>query len=314
MGMRRGFTIIEVLLFLSITMLLMAGMFIGTNTNIERERYADSVESVRAFLQEQYEYVANPMGLRDRPTGNTALGACLVQKNDNGALVNIDTAPVTIGSVAYTTTSPTEEGVWRGRSHCLIYGRLIEFTSNQAGEPVLLASSVVGLDLESIALSNHDTLYLNSLMTKTDLTLLAEARLGRAADTSTFLVPWEATVSGLNRSNNSLQTPAGGAILIVRTPLSGSVRTFILDSGNTCGLDELGACTEQFRPADNRILESTLANRYFCVLEGQGNRRFAEQRRVVRVRGNIGNSTGVDILPLDTAADDEGEVVRCPNT
>lgn len=51
---QRGFTIIEVLLFLSISGLLMALLFVGTGIAIQRQQYQDTIQSFASFLRSQY--------------------------------------------------------------------------------------------------------------------------------------------------------------------------------------------------------------------------------------------------------------------
>lgn len=51
---QRGFTIIEVLLFLSISGLLMALLFVGTGVAIQRQQYQDTIQSFAGFVRGQY--------------------------------------------------------------------------------------------------------------------------------------------------------------------------------------------------------------------------------------------------------------------
>ena len=54
-----GFTIIETMLFLGITGLLVMGVLVGAGTQINVQRYRDSVTSLQSNLQQQYSDVAN---------------------------------------------------------------------------------------------------------------------------------------------------------------------------------------------------------------------------------------------------------------
>jgi len=104
-GVKNGFTILEVVLVLAVTVALLVGLLAGTGTVIARQRYNDSVTSFRDFLQRQYSLVAdvqnNSMQVDCRRTGTI----------ENGFSVSAG-GPDTGG---------------RGRSDCLIYGRLFFF-------------------------------------------------------------------------------------------------------------------------------------------------------------------------------------------
>ncbi|MBQ6320835.1 hypothetical protein IJI17_01260 [Candidatus Saccharibacteria bacterium] len=55
----RGFTVIEVSLFLALSGLLMVGLIVGTNASISRQRYNDSVNNFAEYLRTAYNDVAN---------------------------------------------------------------------------------------------------------------------------------------------------------------------------------------------------------------------------------------------------------------
>lgn len=55
----RGFTIIELVLFLGITGLVMGVLLVGVGSSLNRERYRDAVTSFENYLQGQYNLVSN---------------------------------------------------------------------------------------------------------------------------------------------------------------------------------------------------------------------------------------------------------------
>ncbi len=97
---QRGFTIIEVMLFLAISGLLFAMLMIGVNNGIAQQRYLDSVRSYKAFLQDQYSETLNTRNSRSNSLDCTATGVV-----DNGA----DSTPGT-------------------NANCVILGRVIKIT------------------------------------------------------------------------------------------------------------------------------------------------------------------------------------------
>lgn len=102
----RGFTIIEVMLFLAISGLMVAGMFIGISGSINRQRYEDAVYSFQDYMQSQYNLVDN------------------VRNNRSDSVAGCD-------------------GGSRGTSNCAIVGRLVTTTDgrNFISEPVFARNS-----------------------------------------------------------------------------------------------------------------------------------------------------------------------------
>lgn len=76
MGMKRtsGFTIIEVVLFLSISGILTVGILAGAGSSINQQRYRDSVNSFVVLLQDQYSEVINTRN--ERLSSNESVSGC----------------------------------------------------------------------------------------------------------------------------------------------------------------------------------------------------------------------------------------------
>lgn len=62
---KKGFTIIEVMIFLAISGLLLMGVLSGTYLSISRQRYNDSVRGFAEFLRQVYGEVISPESLGD---------------------------------------------------------------------------------------------------------------------------------------------------------------------------------------------------------------------------------------------------------
>lgn len=97
MHQQKGFTIVEVVLFLAISSGLAIALFAGTSMAIQRQQYRDSVQSFTTFLKVQYEKVASVEN--DRTSANK----CLIEGADG-----IDTPS------------------GRGQSNCVIIGRYMQ--------------------------------------------------------------------------------------------------------------------------------------------------------------------------------------------
>ena len=117
MDMRRqsGFTIIEVMLFISISALLATALMVGWTVTINTQSYRDSTRSLAAILQQQYTDVVNVSNGREDTLG------CRVV---NGAT-----------AVSETNQTPI------GQSDCVLMGRYIELNGSE-----LSMNTVVGYE------------------------------------------------------------------------------------------------------------------------------------------------------------------------
>lgn len=180
MGIKQtsGFTIIEVMLFLSISGLLFVGLMVGVNTNINQQRYRDSVASFSGLLQQQYSEVANTRN--DRDDGWRCSGSIVEQDPENGQA--------------------------RGTTDCVFLGRYIRSLDNGTKIEV---GNVIGNEPAASALINSD-----------NEALAAYAPRQSVYDQTVYDPEWGALL------RDTEDHPANFTVLILRSPLSGLVRTF----------------------------------------------------------------------------------------
>lgn len=95
----RGFTVIELMLFLGVTGALFAALMFGVNASVNQQRYRESVVSLGALLQGEYSEVSNT-------------------RNDS----NNDWACTSHGTVEQDNTA----SVFRGTSPCVLLGKAIQ--------------------------------------------------------------------------------------------------------------------------------------------------------------------------------------------
>jgi hypothetical protein len=319
-------------MFLAITGLLLTGMLVGTGANLARERYNDGVATVEEFLAQQFNLVQNPERMSDGSNNQSCVaysssGSRLTFSNGSPDIYNANTAWLGTDGIP---------GEYRGRSDCLIYGRLIEFwygTSNFDGSANdangadnqqnqnslqrIAATTVVGRDLENCfdtqtgnygrcSVANNDIDYRANLLTWTDEQLVAATKIGRANDTKVFTPDWGVSLAGYTRSGatgivSNPETQPQGSILIMRMPISGSVRTYITTDNDTRNIKALSALA---------VPANSVNNRYFCAVP-DGSGIWTPTRKIIRIQQNIGNVSAVSVLPTDTASDDEGQLIQC---
>ena len=95
MSKQRGFTVIEVTLFLAVSGLLIIGVLITVGSSLNAQRYRDATQSFKSLLQEQYSDIANTQNSRE-----------------NNWSCNSSNASTATGS-----------GVFRGQTDCLLVGK-----------------------------------------------------------------------------------------------------------------------------------------------------------------------------------------------
>lgn len=177
-----GFTIIETILFLAISGALTVGMLVGSGVAINQQRYRDSVNSLKSFVQQQYNEVTNVVNGRDGSE------AC------NDAVVTDSTESVTPQS--------------RGTSECILLGRHIVIDAT--GKRVT-ASNVVAYHTPGATEAASDILEITTNYT------LGLSKINQDVTE----VAWGATVVHQGTSDAMPMS-----LLILRSPLSGSIMTY----------------------------------------------------------------------------------------
>lgn len=197
---RRGFTMIETMLFLAITGVLVVVILAGSGVAINQQRYRDSVNSFASFLQAQY---ADATSVH----------------NDRGATWTCSDT----GGLKLTPTG----GDSRGASQCDLLGQVIRSTDGNT----ITVDPVIGYN-ETRALTMKPTPTSDVAM----LQAMSLQSLGSvdSSQTQSQQLEWGAKL--VNKDGS----PAAFSILIVKSPLSGTLRTFAA-SGSSAGTISLGS-------------------------------------------------------------------------
>ena len=128
-----GFTIIETMLFLAVTGMLATVILVGSGVAIGQQRYRDSVNSLKSYVQQQYSEVTNVVNSRDKSWTCDA----------NGNAIEADA----LGGQA------------RGTSDCVLLGRYI--TVDETGTK-LTSSNVIGYKASGATTAVNDILELTT--------------------------------------------------------------------------------------------------------------------------------------------------------
>ncbi len=278
---KSGFTIIEVVLVLAITGLMVLTAITTVSGTVSRQRYSDSVNSFRDFLREQY-----------------------------NSLLNSD-----ISRRSTTTLNDCGDTTQRGRSTCLVLGKLLKFEtddSNQSSK--VLTYDVVGKEIAAVAEYNI----------KTDDEYFRNQYLSlRVTNPKEHDLDW---LARLTYKNNESEAGGGSSltstsskffVLIIRSELTGSIRTYInrnVPAPSSEGLDGVmrhlvGSRGGSYGDGSANLQSSAI----FCVHPGGGG--DIRNKRAVVIRPNGSNASAVEIAPLDVPtvmADGKTvEVVKC---
>lgn len=185
-----GFTIIEVVLFLAITGLMAAVMLGGWTTMINTQRYGDSVKTLQAFMQQQYNLVYN------------------VQNERNNAY--------TCDSADGVKTNGS--AVARGQTDCVLLGRYITLYNGTD----MSVRSVIGIEPTGDTSTTND---IDALLAFDPKYSVENSGL---AD-SEFVIPWGAVAidspSNKNAQNYAiaiLRSPESGIVHTYAQKLTGS--------------------------------------------------------------------------------------------
>ena len=267
---RRGFTLIEVGLFLAITGFLIIGIFVGTGNSLAQQRYKDSVQSFAEFLRGAYSSVADPENIGD------------------------------------------------GRSEKAIYGKLItfgealDFDGNPNTENAIFTYDVIGDIKGTFSTSEQDG---NTILSQL-YSLGANVVIPKTENGTTTLVPagfyssyvpkWESRIETVKKS-----TVFKGALLIVRSPKSGTIYTYTLFDniqygGTTIEVNQAlkdHPNNLNLNPLKDFFLSATMPHFQnqqidFCVANS-GMNVYNGIRQDIRLTAHAHNASSVIIVSLD---------------
>lgn len=189
---RGGFTIIEVMLVMAVTGLVAMTLLIGWTINVNTQSYKDSTNSLVAYLQLQYDEIFNV-------------------SNDRGRTLTCVSGG---GAGAYDGTTPSTN---RGSSDCVIMGRYLSVSGANITTRRIIGveplSTVPTPTTDLMSIQQYSPYYSNN---------------GAIESASVFDIPWGATLYG---PGDPTKTATSLNIVIMRSPISGAVYTYVVPGG-----------------------------------------------------------------------------------
>lgn len=279
--LKSGFTIIEVMLFLAITGLLIGGILAGTNQSLNTQRYRSAVEDLRNTITAQYATSLSLRNLTEDSSGNTTSG-----------LNSVDPCSVIDGA------GGIETHVARGSSNCLYVGRLIllSATSSEQISQLKVYPVVAKVLYQGISgiFRNESGDLLPTLPADegpvTDQNSLQVAAFTRNSN----LVIDKPVDWGLVAVEPSTDNIQNVGILVFRSPLSGSITTYIIKDTDSLAPGYLNDLNDHMNPDVN------IGDLKLCMADLTGPLDQASRQAILIKAGATGPS---DVERLGEAAE-----------
>ncbi len=212
-GSDKGFTIIEVMLFLAITGVLFATLIVGVGANIFRQNYLNSVRSYEALLQSEYAEAVST-----KQEVDASLREC------------------TGGAVPITGGSSRSTG--RGTTDCIILGRLIQVdpggksvtVTSVTGRDVPSSSGAIG-DLDALLVSEPKETLIGKRTVELDAGITLRTASTPRADSTAVVLIVRSPLSGLVHifASDSMPSPRTPATS-VKGLISSGHRTAVVEN------------------------------------------------------------------------------------
>ena len=277
---KKGFTIIEISLFLAIAGLIVAGVIVSTQGVLSRRRYEDSVQDITSQLRNIF-----ASALNTQITGNEKLWS------DCG-------------------TETTTGGRMTGRGNCVVYGVLAWGYNNDDGALILQSTKVIGLDYD-YAVENDDTTHVTEAgSTLGIMQTIAKAGYLDTDNANRFVAfsptkyegRWEAGISNAYPVSGTdvlvdYDDP-GFSILLLRSPQTGEYLSYFSNrpymiGGNIAIVDSdetYSGSTVPFTDA-NYHFSSNTEGLFLCVNAGIG-QGYNDGRHLIRIMpGTVSESS-----------------------
>ncbi len=277
----KGFTLVEIALFLAVTGALFVGIIAGTQNSIRLQRYNDSVQSFANFWRDIYASVSNTQNLGDGRSDQAVYGKLVVF----GEACNFDGGSANFSSCM---GKPTSTG-----------GQTI-FTYDVIGNIPRPGGSIENNTLEALASQEA-----NVLVVKENGSSGIDVYPSGFIDS--YTPTWGATIEKPSIQYANDKWPFTGSILVVKHPRSTAIGTYVSSK-----IIEVNRVMAEKSDAAKTILKDVLElagtdpsafelkEVDFCINSDDiGQARF--RRQDVRLVKNANNVSGVEILSAESS-------------
>lgn len=290
MKSRRGFTIVEVSLFLAVSGLLFAGIVASSGISVARERFNTAAQDFAEFLRDLYSETKNVQNSRDVASSRNY---CTLKHPNTGS---------------YNNNKNLEQP--HGRSECAIYGKIAIFNekisdSDNSNNSQIKVYDVIGnvIDAKNELQEKNNTLAALKEVYAGYIALGSNDKRVPAGNSDTYTPEWSSHIETTVKDKYF-----SGALMIVRSPIDGSIHTYVYESASRIPSSSSSSNNDIYDYiASSKFKEQTVN---FCLNSADAYA-YNGRRRNIRIRKDYNkvlsdneygrsNSSIVELIDLDS--------------
>lgn len=310
-NLKKGFTLIEVALFLAISGAIFAMVMTNTSRTVARRRYNDSVNDVVEEIRNAYSATINVENYRVK-TEDASFWCSTTSAYQGG--FHVDSAA--------NTSADKKTDNYPGRTRCAVYGQVLTFGENPESDihRYTLIGRAIEKDIEpgdnDEVLSGLKEVGANIITMKQNNDTMTSCTAAPAGNWTSHSLQWTGRIE--NREDRNLYK---GAIMIARSPVSATVHTFIYtahkdasqanpENDSTFAVQDwlkntavAGCNSATFQAASNDFVTKAInedkwvRNQDLDVCIGSEDLyAVGNKRRAIRIHGDGSNESAVELL------------------
>ena len=310
-NLKKGFTLIEVALFLAISGAIFAMIMTNTSRTVARRRYNDSVNDVVEEIRNAYSATINVENYRVN-TEDASFWCSTTSAYQGG--FHVDSSAM--------SSSEKKTDYYPGRTRCAVYGQVLTFGEN--AESDIYRYTLIGRAIEKDIEPGDDDEVLGGLrevganiitMMQNNETMTS-CKAAPAGNWTAHSLQWTGRIE--NKEDRNLYK---GAIMIARSPISATVHTFIYSAQKDASLDNpendstfavqnwlkntavAGCNSATFQAASNDFVTKAInegkwiRNQDLDICIGSEDLyAVGNKRRAIRIHGDGSNESAVELL------------------